>query len=125
MKDTNHVVMSFELVPHDSHASYYGKAHVMFMSDGSAVLRSYQTNVCSIDANGAFHRYWDDYSATTMRHIHTFALIYGGFVSGGKSWWTALPVETESDAIYYARPDKPRKYTANYPMGFNAGRLYW
>lgn len=35
-------------------------------------LVSYQTIVAEIDSTGCFHRFWDDYSATTMNHINAF-----------------------------------------------------
>lgn len=36
------------------------------------VLRSYQTDVAYFDHDGKFHKTWDDYSATTLKHINLF-----------------------------------------------------
>lgn len=120
-----HVVNAWELEPTDSHASFYGKAYFLAMSDGSCVLRSYQTNVAYIDAAGAFHRLWYGYSATTMRHINAFVTTHVGTHDGGKQWWESLPVEDAPAGIRDAAPAKQRKYRADYYQGYNAGRLYW
>lgn len=53
-----------------------GSAGVNFTRDGSVILRSYETNVCQIDAAG-----WltctGTYSATTRKHIGAFLREYG------------------------------------------------
>lgn len=36
------------------------------------VLRSYQTDVAYFDHDGKFHKTWDGYSATTLKHINLF-----------------------------------------------------
>ena len=36
------------------------------------VLRSYQTDVAYFSNDGKFHKMWDDYSATTLKHINLF-----------------------------------------------------
>lgn len=35
-------------------------------------LVSYQTIVCSVDENGRFEKYWNDYSVTTLNQINRF-----------------------------------------------------
>ena len=35
---------------------------------------------------------WDDYSATTMRHVNEFINQFNGGNGGGKAWWDNLPV---------------------------------
>jgi hypothetical protein len=87
----------FELSPViDSHKSFYGKAKAAYVYDNSGVcgivLKSYNTNVCFITSTGAIYRLWDDYSATTMRHIHDFIYQFAGTNSGGKAAWDAMPV---------------------------------
>lgn len=82
------------LNPTDSHKSFYKKASVIIRSNGDKILRSYTTNVAKIDSNGNFHKLWNGYSATTMRHINSFCDTYG--INGkGKKWWDSLTTEME------------------------------
>lgn len=86
----------FDLIPNDGRKSFYHKA-VVTEANGAAVLRSYNTEVCEIDAAGVFHRYWSGYSVTTMRHVNAFLDLYG-VPGGGKAWWDAQPVERRNVA---------------------------
>lgn len=84
-----------ELKPiHSGQKSFWGLAHVKrFNSTGAVHLVSYTTYVCCVDAAGRFHRTWDGWSRTTMKHIVEFVR---QFVPGGpltKKEWEALPVE--------------------------------
>ena len=81
----------FELQPTDAHKSFYRKAHCI-EDNGIYYLKSYETIVASIDSDGTFHRYWDGYSATTMRHIVAFLNCFGerGITKGD---WESLEVE--------------------------------
>lgn len=54
------------------------------------VLLSCGTVVAVIDDSG-FHRVWDDYSQTTMRHVNAFREYYG-LSSMTKSQWDKLPI---------------------------------
>lgn len=63
---------NLELPCTDNRKSFYGKATVIYTPDNCKYLRSYNTIVCYVDAFGIFHRTWDGYSATTMRHINSF-----------------------------------------------------
>lgn len=72
--------------------SFYGKAQIIEKDDGEKVLQSYNTEVCKITSSGEFVRMWSGYSNTTMRHVNSF-LSFFGLSGGGKSWWTAQPVE--------------------------------
>lgn len=83
---------TFDLCPIDGRKSFYGKAKVFQREDGASVLKSYQTDVCMIDKNGVFHRFWSGESATTMRHVNSFLACYG-IAGGGVSWWRKQPVE--------------------------------
>ena len=84
-----------ELSCYDSRKSFYGKAHVLEDSNGNIYLKSYNTLVCSIDANGHFHRLWSGYSATTQRHINSFIIEYRlSPVYAGKKHWESMEVET-------------------------------
>lgn len=78
----------FELRPIDGRKSFYCKAIVIEKDNGDVDLRSYQTVVCGI-RNGKFVKFWDDYSATTMRHIKAFCNAYD-IDGGGKKWWDSL-----------------------------------
>jgi hypothetical protein len=85
----------YELGCKDSGKSFYGKAHVICMDNGDKILQSYNTKVCKVscDASGKhFHKLWDDYSATTMRHINSF-VDEMGIAGGGKAWWDGLKCE--------------------------------
>ena len=57
---------------HDRHKSFYGKAHVIELDDGTKQLQSYNTIVCQIDARGQYSRLWDGNTQTTNRHIREF-----------------------------------------------------
>ena len=62
----------YDLLPCDSHKSFYGKAHVWELTDGTKVLQSYGTYVMRITPNGEYIRMWGGWSATTGRHIKSF-----------------------------------------------------
>lgn len=63
---------SIELIPVTGQKSFYGKAHVIIGDDGSETLRSYSTNVIIRTPGGKLYRLWDDWYATTGRHIKAF-----------------------------------------------------
>ena len=92
-------VKAFKLEPsYTNQKSFYGKAIVIKDDNGNKYLQSYDTVVCAIDKKGDFHRFWDDYSATTMNHINDFIYQYD-IEGGGKHWWESLEVESASDFI--------------------------
>jgi hypothetical protein len=62
----------YDLTPCDSHKSFYGKAEVIVLKDGTRILRSYSTYVMVQDAMGNLYRTWQGWSATTGRHIKSF-----------------------------------------------------
>lgn len=80
------VIRTYELTPVDGRKSFYKKAIVRVYDDGTEVLRSYATDVLSRDANGVHHRHWDDWSATTGRHLASYAGIC-------KKIWDKMEVE--------------------------------
>lgn len=82
---------SVYLRPIDNRKSFYGKAIVKTIP-GGVVLQSYNTDVAAC-INGRFMRLWSGYSATTMRHVNSFAA-YCGLNEGGKKWWDSLNVES-------------------------------
>ena len=63
--------MIYDLIPTDSHKSFYGKAKVH--DDGKVkYLYSYNTPVMAL-YNGIYYRLWNGWSATTGRHIKDFS----------------------------------------------------
>ena len=74
-----------EIAPVDGRKSFYGKAVVTVYEDGTEVLRSYETDVIKRTADGKLVRLWDDWSATTGRHIRAFCGI-------GKKEWDQMEV---------------------------------
>lgn len=82
----------FDLPCMDNRKSFYGKAQII-ERNGEKLLKSYETIVCKIDANGCFIRLWNGYSATTMRHVNSFCSFYN-VNGGGKKWWDSLEAET-------------------------------
>lgn len=78
----------FELKRTDG-GSFFGKA-IVEVIPGGYMLISYDTNVCKI-VDGAFIRLWDDWSATTLRHVNAFRIQHG-FDSLNKWQWLALGV---------------------------------
>ena len=74
-----------ELVPVDSHKSFYGKAVIELNDDGSEVLLSYNTRIIKKNTDGSLTRLWSGWSATTGRHIAAFCGL-------NKAAFTALPV---------------------------------
>lgn len=110
-----------ELQPvYDNRKSFYGKAHVITLDNGTRILRSYSTDVCYVTASGEFVRTWGGYSVTTMRHVNDFVC---QFVSrhngGGAAWWRAQPVAR--CLSYYGNCDPANKVKAR----SNAFRAYW
>lgn len=65
--------------------SYYGKAQVIYNDDGSVSLKSYDTIVCMIK-DGNFVKLWDGYSATTMKHINDFRMMFNLSTLNKKEW---------------------------------------
>lgn len=82
---------SYELPCYDRCKSFYGKARVLEMDDGTKALKSYDTIVLILK-NGKLHRTWGGYSVTTMRHVNSF-LDHFGLDGGGKAWWDKMPAE--------------------------------
>lgn len=85
------IVISDLSAIYDKSRSFYGKAQVIHdYESGTIKLKSYNTIVCMIDNFNEFHKLWNGYSVTTMRHINEFIHQYG-ISGGGKKWWESLP----------------------------------
>lgn len=61
-----------ELIPNNGRKSFYGKAVVDTLDDGSQVLYSYNTPIIKKYPNGELKRLYDGWSATTGNHIKSF-----------------------------------------------------
>lgn len=75
----------YNLIPNDSHKSFYGKARVIVGDDGTETLISYKTAVIRKAPDGTLIRLWGGWSATTGRHVRAFCGI-------GKSEWDKMEV---------------------------------
>ena len=63
---------TLELIPiYDTRKSFYNKAKVLFLNDGTIQLQSYNTIVGEIK-NNTYYQLWDGKSCTTTRHIKEF-----------------------------------------------------
>ena len=80
-----------DLQPVDGRKSFYGKAKVFQLDDGTVILKSYDIFVCRIKENRLL-RTWNGYSATTMRHVNAFAAAFN-LPAISKKEWCNLPVE--------------------------------
>lgn len=76
----------YELKPATRQKSFYGKAKVIVLDDGTQLLKSYDTIVLKRKASGELVRTWQGWSATTGKHIAAFAGI-------NKKEYLALPLE--------------------------------
>lgn len=76
----------YELKPTTKQKSFYGKATVIVLSDGTQFLKSYETIVLKRKPDGELVRTWNGWSATTGKHIAAFAGI-------NKKEYLALPLE--------------------------------
>lgn len=83
----------YELRPTSGQKSFYGKA-LVHVDGGVRTLFSYGTPVASINASGTFTRLWDDWSATTGKHIRAFCSQCGIEIVN-KVAWDKMPVATE------------------------------
>lgn len=79
----------YELTPTDGRKSFYGKAQVIINEDGSKTLYSYNTPIITRTATGQLVRLWDDWTATTGRHIKAFCDL-------NKAQFTALPMNAKN-----------------------------
>ena len=61
-----------ELMPDDSHKSFYGKAIVRENEDGSETLLSYGTEIITREADGTLVPLYNGWTATTGRHVKAF-----------------------------------------------------
>ena len=65
------VIEQYEISPVGNQKSFYGKAHLLELSNGMRVLKSYDTLILVKDGKRLL-KLWDDWSATTGKHIYSF-----------------------------------------------------
>ena len=90
-------MLMYDLIPHDGRKSFYGKARVLVVDNGSETLYSYETAIIKRTAAGDLVRLWAGWSATTGRHIAAFCGL-------NKAGFMALPhtPDTYEKAAAYA-----------------------
>ena len=63
---------TYGLLPTNGQKSFYNKAIVQIADDGTETLLSYGTLIARKTKDGKITRLWDEWSATTGRHIKAF-----------------------------------------------------
>ena len=77
-------------IPAVNQKSFYGKAKFITYNNGFIGCLSYDTVVCVYNPNtGEFYKLWDEWSATTAKHIDSFCN-YFGFRGFNKKEWLNL-----------------------------------
>lgn len=76
MKDLK-IASVYELVPTNFRKSFYGKAKVKVLEDGSQILQSYDTDIIERNSHGNLLLLCDEskLSMTTCTHIKSFCCI--------------------------------------------------
>ena len=100
----------YELMPNDSHKSFYGKAIVRRDDDGSETLLSYGTEIITRTADGTLIPLYNDWTATTGRHVKAFCGLSKAEYFKLAGWdkprnWT--------DYYYYLRRSESYEYVKN------------
>lgn len=81
-------------IPAIGQKSFYGKAKFVQYKNGFVGCLSYDTVVCVYNpTTRKFYRTWDDWSATTSKHINSF-MRYFGLSGFNKKEWLAIPCAT-------------------------------
>lgn len=83
------VIMMYELKP-TNQKSFYGKAKVIIIGSVQ-YLKSYDTIVCYL-VNNTLYKTWNDYSATTMKHVNAF-LESNNMSKLSKKEWGTVPTK--------------------------------
>lgn len=74
-------------IPAIGQKSFYGKAKFIPCSNGFVGCLSYDTIVCIYNPEtGEFYKTWNDWSATTSKHIHSFMRYFGMSGFNKKDW---------------------------------------
>lgn len=112
-----------ELIPNNGRKSFYGKAVVDTLDDGSQVLYSYNTPIIKKYPNGELKRLYDGWSATTGRHIKAFCgldkkgflnLEYEKFDESLKTRKNRKLKESYGNSNYYDIVDSLAEYASEY-----------
>ena len=90
--------MKVYLNPVDGHKSFYRKASMEMMEDGTRVLISYTTAVAKITPDGRLVRLCgyerECSSQTTMRHLVAFC-VHNGLEPITKKAWNEMPMSRD------------------------------
>jgi len=74
-------------IPAVGQKSFYGKAKFVTYENGFIGCLSYDTIVCVYNPDtGEFYRTWNDWSATTSKHINSFMRYFGMYGFNKKEW---------------------------------------
>lgn len=74
MKESLRVTDVYDLTPTNGRKSFYGKARVKILSNGSKILQSYNTDIILKNEDGTLYLLCSiyDLSMTTCTHIKSF-----------------------------------------------------
>lgn len=101
------MVMERELVPTDGRKNVGNRAYIKIGKDGSETLISYDTPIIRRKPNGELVRLFNDWTATTGRHIRYFCGL-------GKKEFMALPVtgpKADADFEPISGKEAKRRYS--------------
>ena len=100
-------------IPAIGQKSFYGKAKFVKYKNGFIGCLSYDTIVCIYNPNtGEFYKTWNNWSATTAKHINSFLAMFG-LPKLTKKQWFELPIKDKSKQVY----------TVGYSNGIIHGRF--
>ena len=63
----------------------FGNRALVIPTEDGYILRSYYTDVASVK-NGEFHKLWNGYSNTTLKHINAFRQFIGMNALSKREW---------------------------------------
>lgn len=66
------LIFDLKPLPEQKQKSFYGKAEVHLLDDGTQVLYSYGTEICRKNPDGSLTKIYKDWTNTTGRHIKAF-----------------------------------------------------
>ena len=85
---------------YNNQKSFYKKAKVNELDNGTKELISYKTKVCLITKGGKFIRVWDGYSMTTKVHINEFRQ-QNGMKPINKAEWDKLEIKNKDTKLKF------------------------
>ena len=103
--DGETVTEIFDL-PAYNQKSYYGKAKVI-CTNKARYLLSYDTIICRLSFGGEFRKLWDDWSATTAKHINDFMRFTSFWRGFSKKEWLSLDCYPDTGIVYFYKDFNP------------------